>query len=196
MGLVYSTVVDAPRQEVFDWHGRPGAFLRLSPPWQPMRVVVEADSLRDGRAEFALPGGLRWVAQHRADSFDPPRRFVDEVGSAGPASVPARLAVLSILKVRVILTRADQRRPCESHAVSSEFRLNGVSFSRGRSDGTTRLSRPGMSGVSGHSGTAIPKLKASGFVTIACVQFADLRRRHATGTGRVGEPETASIRGR
>jgi uncharacterized protein len=93
MGLVYSTVVDAPRQEVFDWHGRPGAFVRLSPPWQPMRVIVEADSLRDGRAELALPGGLRWVAQHRADSFDPPRRFVDEIGSAGPASLPARLAV-------------------------------------------------------------------------------------------------------
>jgi len=93
MGLVYSSVVDAPRQEVFDWHGRPGAFLRLSPPWQPMRVIVEADSLRDGRAELALPGGLRWVAQHRADLFDPPRRFVDEIGSAGPASLPARLAV-------------------------------------------------------------------------------------------------------
>jgi uncharacterized protein len=39
---------------VFAWHARPGAFLRLSPPWQPMRVITEADSLQNGRAELAL----------------------------------------------------------------------------------------------------------------------------------------------
>lgn len=93
MGLVYSSVVDAPRDEVFAWYSRPGAILRLSPPWQPMRVIAEADSLADGRAELALPAGLRWVAQHQADSYDPPQRFVDEITSAGPASLPARIAV-------------------------------------------------------------------------------------------------------
>ncbi|MCV7257289.1 TIGR01777 family oxidoreductase [Mycobacterium shimoidei] len=93
MGGVYSSVVDAPRDEVFAWHARPGAILRLSPPWQPMRVIAEAESLKDGRAELALPAGLRWVAQHQADSYDPPRRFVDEISSRGPASLPARLAV-------------------------------------------------------------------------------------------------------
>lgn len=93
MALVYSSVVEAPRADVFAWYGRPGAFERLSPPWQPMRLVTEAESLRDGRAELALPGGLRWIAQHRADGFDPPRRFVDEISSAGPASLPARLLV-------------------------------------------------------------------------------------------------------
>ena len=93
MGLVYSSVVDAPRDEVFAWHARPGAFLRLSPPWQPMRVITEADSLQNGRAELALPGGLRWVAEHQADGYDPPRRFVDTIGAAGLASLPARIAV-------------------------------------------------------------------------------------------------------
>jgi uncharacterized protein (TIGR01777 family) len=93
MGLMYSSVVDTPREKVFAWHGRPGAFLRLSPPWAPMRVIAEADSLRDGRAELALPGGLRWVAEHQADCYDPPRRFVDEIGSDGLASLPASLAV-------------------------------------------------------------------------------------------------------
>jgi hypothetical protein len=24
---------------VFAWHGRPGAFVRLSPPWQPVRIA-------------------------------------------------------------------------------------------------------------------------------------------------------------
>jgi uncharacterized protein (TIGR01777 family) len=93
MGLVYSSVVDAPIYEVFDWHTRPGAITRLSPPWQPVRVVAEADSLENGRAELGLPGGLRWVADHQADSYDPPRRFVDSIGSEGLASLPVRLAV-------------------------------------------------------------------------------------------------------
>ncbi|ORW94254.1 nucleoside-diphosphate sugar epimerase [Mycobacterium sp. IEC1808] len=93
MGLQYSSVVDAPRDEVFAWHARPGAFNRLSPPWQPMRILTEADSLENGRATLALPGGLRWVAQHQADSYDPPRRFVDGIGGGGPAALPARIAV-------------------------------------------------------------------------------------------------------
>jgi uncharacterized protein (TIGR01777 family) len=93
MGLVYSSVVDAPRDEVFAWHTRPGAFARLSPPWQPIRLVAEADSLENGRAVLALPGGLRWVAVHQADSYDPPRRFVDELSSYGLASLPVRAAV-------------------------------------------------------------------------------------------------------
>ena len=93
MGLVYSSVVDAPIYEVFDWHTRPGAITRLSPPWQPVRVVAEADSLQSGRAELGLPGGLRWVADHQPDSYDPPRRFVDSIGTEGLASLPVRLAV-------------------------------------------------------------------------------------------------------
>ena len=59
MGLVYASVIDAPRSEVFAWHTRPGAFIRLSPPWQPMRVLTEAESLANGRARLALPGGLQ-----------------------------------------------------------------------------------------------------------------------------------------
>jgi uncharacterized protein len=93
MGLVYSSVVDAPIYEVFDWHTRPGAITRLAPPWQPVRVVAETDSLERGRAELGLPGGLRWVAEHQPDSYDPPRRFVDSIGTEGLASLPVRLAV-------------------------------------------------------------------------------------------------------
>src|SRR6202046_2128925 len=93
MGLVYSSVVDAPIYEVFDWHTRPGAITRLSPPWQPVRLSVEADCLANGRAELGLPGGLRWVADHQPDGYDPPRRFVDAIGTDGLASLPAKLAV-------------------------------------------------------------------------------------------------------
>jgi uncharacterized protein len=93
MGLEYSSVIDAPIYDVFDWHGRPGAFTRLTPPWSPMKLISEADSLESGRAELGLPGGLRWVAQHQPDGYDPPRRFVDEIGSDGLASLPAKWAV-------------------------------------------------------------------------------------------------------
>jgi ligand-binding SRPBCC domain-containing protein len=41
--------------------------MRLTPPWQPVRVLREAASLRDGRAVLGLPRRLRWVAEHQPD---------------------------------------------------------------------------------------------------------------------------------
>jgi uncharacterized protein (TIGR01777 family) len=81
MGFVYSSVVDAEPGEVFAWHGRPGAIVRLMPPWPPVRVLREAGSLRDGTAVLGLPGGLRWVAVHQPDGYDPPKAFVDVLES-------------------------------------------------------------------------------------------------------------------
>lgn len=91
MGIEYESVVDHPLAEVFAWHTRPGAMTRLVPPWQPMTVVAETQSLADGRAVLGLPGGLRWVAQHDPSAFDPPHRFADELSSQGPSSWPARI---------------------------------------------------------------------------------------------------------
>ena len=79
MSLTYTSIVDAPLDDVFAWHARPGAIVRLTPPWQPMRVVAEATSLRDGKAVLGLPGGLRWVAAHQPDGYRPPHRFVDRL---------------------------------------------------------------------------------------------------------------------
>ena len=87
MGITYSSVVDAPISEVFEWHARPGAITRLLPPWQPARVGQEAGSLRDGRAVLLLPGGVRWVAAHQPDGYHPPHQFVDQLVSAGLSSV-------------------------------------------------------------------------------------------------------------
>ncbi len=79
MGIEYSSVIAAPQAEVFAWHERPGAMPRLVPPWQPLTVIAEADSLADGRAVLRLPTGVRWVAQHDPSGFVPQRRFVDEL---------------------------------------------------------------------------------------------------------------------
>jgi uncharacterized protein len=91
MGIEYTSVVEAPRDEVFAWHGRPGAIHRLLPPWQPMSVVSEATSLADGRAILGLPGGLRWSAEHQPADYVPPAQFVDELRIDGLRSLPAGL---------------------------------------------------------------------------------------------------------
>jgi uncharacterized protein len=88
MAHTFTGTVDTPLDEVFAWHARPGAITRLTPPWLPVRVTEEAASLRDGRAVLALPGALRWVAQHDPAAYDPPRRFADEL-----ASMPLRPAL-------------------------------------------------------------------------------------------------------
>lgn len=93
MSIESSTVVAVPRSEVFAWFSRPGAFTRLSPPWQPVSLIEEAESLANGRAVLGLPGGLRWIAQHDADAYDPPFRFADHIVRDGPASAPLATAL-------------------------------------------------------------------------------------------------------
>ncbi len=82
-----SSEVAAPVQEVFAWHERPGAIHRLTPPWQPVRVLREAASVRDGTAVLRFPGGLHWTAAHQPDGYDPPRQFVDQLTGAPLGSV-------------------------------------------------------------------------------------------------------------
>ncbi|MGE2736959.1 TIGR01777 family oxidoreductase [Mycolicibacterium vaccae] len=92
MGIDFESVVDHPRRDVWDWHARPGAIRRLTPPWQPLTALAEADSLADGVAVLRLPGGLRWTARHDPGAYQPPYRFVDELSSDGLVSWPVRLA--------------------------------------------------------------------------------------------------------
>jgi uncharacterized protein len=69
----------AAAEEVYAWHGRPLAFLRLQPPWE--RIAVEDVSGRFGtdgfcvafRAPFLGPLESRWVANFAG--FEPGRRF-------------------------------------------------------------------------------------------------------------------------
>ena len=53
--------------ELFRWHARPGAFERLSPPWQPVRLVRH-EGIRDGDTATlrlgAGPVGVDWIAEH------------------------------------------------------------------------------------------------------------------------------------
>lgn len=63
----------------FAWHERPGAFARLSPPWEVVRIVDRRGGLEEGgrvTLETRI-GPLRqaWVAEHF--DYDPPRQFRD-----------------------------------------------------------------------------------------------------------------------
>jgi len=66
--FVQRSALPFPAEMVFDWHCRPGAFERLTPPWEDV-VVLERDGGLDdgGRIVLAIrAGGLRrrWVAEH------------------------------------------------------------------------------------------------------------------------------------
>lgn len=94
MGLQYSSIVDAPRDEVWAWFGRQGALQRLTPPWAPLRPISQTASLEQGQTLLRLPGGLRWAAEHDPAGYQEPHQFVDTIGVAGLRSLPARVAVL------------------------------------------------------------------------------------------------------
>jgi uncharacterized protein (TIGR01777 family) len=60
--------LDAPARAVFDWHARPGAFERLTPPWEAVRVVEKRGGIEDGARLVMRMGrggiGPRWIADH------------------------------------------------------------------------------------------------------------------------------------
>lgn len=82
MSITASHHVPAPPERVWEWHTRPGAVQRLTPPFLPMTVVSGADSLRDGTTVFKLPAGQKWVAQHVPEEYIEGTQFVDVADNA------------------------------------------------------------------------------------------------------------------
>lgn len=66
--------------ELFAWHQRPGALERLSPPWNPVRVLARSGGIETG-AEALLrvrigPLPVTWRARHL--DYEKDRRFCDQ----------------------------------------------------------------------------------------------------------------------
>lgn len=63
------SVLPVPAEQLYAWHARPGAFERLAPPWQRLRVVERTGTIADGDRlvmEFGVwPVKRRWVAVHK-----------------------------------------------------------------------------------------------------------------------------------
>ena len=66
--FVRRTRIAAPVERVFRWHELPGAFQKLTPPGEPVRVIAQNGGIRDGgRVELAIgrwPLRVRWIAEH------------------------------------------------------------------------------------------------------------------------------------
>lgn len=66
-------------ETLFAWHERPGAFERLSPPWDHAKVVEHTGGIRDGaRVVLDVPTGpihTRWVIEHQ--DYQKNRQFRD-----------------------------------------------------------------------------------------------------------------------
>jgi ligand-binding SRPBCC domain-containing protein len=79
------SVIDTPAPTLFAWHTRPGAFERLAPPWEHLRIVSRHGGIADGsRVTLELRRGplkTRWEALHR--DFIEGQQFTD-VQVAGP----------------------------------------------------------------------------------------------------------------
>jgi hypothetical protein len=81
MRFTYSTELPAHDPgAVFDWHERPGALERLTPPWGKLDVLHRAGGIRDG-GEVTLrvrrgPTRFKWTLRHR--DYEHGRQFRDE----------------------------------------------------------------------------------------------------------------------
>ena len=66
--FVQRTRIPAPAEAVFDWHEAPGAFEKLTPPWERVRVLRHVGGIRDGAQVHLLlgpmPFALRWDLTH------------------------------------------------------------------------------------------------------------------------------------
>lgn len=69
--------VAAPRELVWEWHTRPGALARLTPPFLPMVPLRQAERLSDGTTVLGLPAGLRWTARHDLSRYQRGYTFSD-----------------------------------------------------------------------------------------------------------------------
>ncbi len=77
--LTTSVSLNATVEEAFAWHERPGAVVRLIPPWKDVAILETPGSLADGeRAVFEIAFGpfrRKWIAEHYG--YSPNERFCD-----------------------------------------------------------------------------------------------------------------------
>ena len=79
----YTFRTDLPEhtpEEVFDWHERPGALERLTPPWGDVEVLHRSGGIKDGgKVSLRIrrgPTSFRWDLRHR--DYEYGRQFRDE----------------------------------------------------------------------------------------------------------------------
>lgn len=83
----YESTIKAPAALVFDWHHDPAAIEKLTPPWEPVKVVGTPGRIDETGSrttlELKVLGVIRayWVAEHH--NYQPGKSFQD-VQISGP----------------------------------------------------------------------------------------------------------------
>lgn len=83
----YESIIRAPARLVFNWHHDPAAIEKLTPPWEPVKVVGTPASIDEigsrTTLEISILGAIQfnWVAEHR--NYQPGKSFQD-VQISGP----------------------------------------------------------------------------------------------------------------
>jgi len=76
----HRSTLEHPPEEVFRWHTRPGAFQRLLPPWEDVRVLERTGGVETGsRVRLRIHRGpvhVDWTVEHT--SVEEGRSFTDE----------------------------------------------------------------------------------------------------------------------
>jgi uncharacterized protein (TIGR01777 family) len=128
MGLTYSSVVDAALDDVLSWHTRPGAIARLTPPWQPVRMLRETGSFRDGEALLGLAYPLLpWRHTHQ---FSPVGEGATLVTDVVDTPLPARV-LRSMFVYRHRQLAADLAALARARAICPDPLTVGVTGSGG-----------------------------------------------------------------
>ena len=78
--FIKRTAMPASAEELFAWHERPGAFERLTPSWEKVKVLEQTGGIRDGarvllRVGMSGPLGMTWEVAH--SDYIAGRQFVD-----------------------------------------------------------------------------------------------------------------------
>jgi len=188
--FVRRTRIEAPAEEVYRWHVRPGALERLTPPWERLEVLERTPGgVRDG-ARVVLwvplgPAGVRWVAEHRdcregsgfadVQLSGPFRRWVHEhrFEPAGPGACDLEdrieyelpLGVLGRLAAGGAVRRRLERLCAWRHAVARD------DIARHRAAAAARPLRIAVSGAGGLVGSAlVPFLTTGGHEVVRIVR--------------------------
>ncbi|PID78240.1 MAG: TIGR01777 family protein [Deltaproteobacteria bacterium] len=79
-----TVILDAKKEMVFEYHEKPGALKRLSPPWQKLKVIKQTKGILEGsRVTMDLydPVKIRWKALHTKYEKD---SFFEDLQLKGP----------------------------------------------------------------------------------------------------------------
>ncbi len=75
----YSSQLPASAEEVYNWHARPGALERLTPPWENFELVEQTNGIENGSVSKAYlrigPARITMVSRHSDN--EPGRKFCD-----------------------------------------------------------------------------------------------------------------------